>query len=149
MIQIEENVNPIRQDYLSGMSFASIGEKYMIDPRTAKRYALKNLPLEYLDNRPFSSVLDPFKEQIDKWLLNGRIFASTIHDRLIEQGCECGYTIVNDYVRRKIEEYEKAGIYETCMPVNRKKVKLRQCEKVVEEKRILTQRSERKNDYGR
>ena len=93
------------------MSFTAIGEKYSIDPRTAKRYALNNLPLEYLDKRPFTSVLDPYKSLIDLWLLNGRIFATTIHDRLIEQGCKCSYTIVNDYVNKKIAEYEKTGIY--------------------------------------
>ena len=37
-------------------------------------------------------------------------FAKTIHDRLIEQGCKCGYTIVNDYVRKKIQK-EASGIY--------------------------------------
>lgn len=104
-------VHPIRQDYLSGMSYASLGQKYGVDPRTAKRYAQNNLPLEDLEQRPFSSVLDPYKAMIDQWLLNGRIFATIIHDRLIEQGCECGYTIVNDYVQKKICEYEKAGIY--------------------------------------
>ena len=108
---IDKVVYPIREDYLSGMSFSAIAEKYAIDPRTAKRYAINNLPLEHLDSRPFTSVLDPYKGLIDKWLLNGRIFATTIHDRLIEQGCICGYTIVNDYVRKKIIEYEKSGIY--------------------------------------
>ena len=114
MYMIENiHIHPIRQDYLSGMSFIAIGEKYGIDPRTAKRYALNNLPLDYLEIKPFPSVLDPYKDMIDQWLLNGRIFATTIHDRLIEQGCMCGYTIVNDYVRKKIDEYEKTGVYKT------------------------------------
>jgi hypothetical protein len=72
------------------------------------------LPLDHLDNRPFPSVLDPYKSLIDQWLLNGRIFATLIHDRLVEQGCECSYTIVNDYVRKKITEYEKTGVYKQC-----------------------------------
>jgi len=104
-------VHPIRKDYLSGMSFSAISEKYYIDPRTAKRYALNNLPLEDLDSRPFTSVLDPYKHLIDQWLLNGRLFATLVHDRLKEQGCVCGYTIVNDYVRKKVDEYEKSGVY--------------------------------------
>jgi len=108
---INKIIHQIRKDYLSGMSFSAIAEKYSIDPRTAKRYAINNIPLEYLENRPFSSVLDPYKHLIDQWLLNGRIFASLIHDRLKEKGCVCGYTIVNDYVRKKIDEYEKSGIY--------------------------------------
>jgi len=110
-----EIVQPIRQDYLSGMSYAAIGEKYEIDPRTAKRYAQNNIPLESLEQRPFASVLDPYKEMIDHWLLNGRIFATIIHDRLIEHGCNCGYTIVNDYVRKKITEFEASGVYKTSM----------------------------------
>ena len=108
---ISTTVHPIRHDYLSGMSFSAIGEKYLIDPRTAKRYALNNLPLEHLDSRPFSSVLDPYKSLVDNWLANGRIFATIIHDRLIERGCMCSYTTVNDYVRKKIDEYEKTGVY--------------------------------------
>jgi len=93
------------------MSFSAIGEKYLIDPRTAKRYALNNLPLEHLESRPFSTVLDPYKNLIDSWLVNGRVFATTIHDRLQELGCMCSYTTVNDYVRKKIDEYERSGIY--------------------------------------
>jgi len=111
VIGIKDIVYPIKRDYLSGMSFVAIGKKYKIDPRTAKRHAINNLPLEHLENRPFSSILDPYKEMIDQWLLNGRVFATTIHDRLTELGCTCGYTIVNDYVRTKIYEYEETGIY--------------------------------------
>ena len=132
MVEKEKNMHPIRQDYLSGMSFVAIGEKYAIDQRTAKRYAIHNLPLEHLDNRPFTSVLDPYKESIDFWLLKGRIFASIIHDRLIEQGCECGYTIVNDYVRSKIDEYEKAGIYKPY--IHKKKGEISYKDKIIAEK---------------
>lgn len=127
-----ELIQPIRQDFLNGMSFTAIGKKYSIDPRTAKRFVVNNLPLEELDKRPFSSVLDPYKDQIDLWLLNGPIFSRTIHDRLIECGCKCGYTIVNDYVRHKILEYEKSGIYK---PYNSKsRDKKNRYEKVLEEK---------------
>ncbi len=62
----KEIVQPIRQDFLNGMSYTAIASKYSIDPRTAKRYVINNLPLEELDKRPFSSVLDPFKDQIDR-----------------------------------------------------------------------------------
>jgi len=114
-----ETIHPIRRDWLSGMSYVALGEKYAIDQRTAKRYAMSNLPLEYLDNRPFSSVLNPYKASIDKWLLNGRIFSTVIHDRLIEQGCKCGYTTVNDYASKKMDEYERAGIYKDGAQVTR------------------------------
>ena len=107
------------------MSFSAIGVKYSIDPRTAKRYALNNLPLEHLENRPFSSVLDPYKCLIDNWLVNGRIFATLIHDRLIELGCLCSYTTVNDYVRKKIDEYEKSGIYQPPVHIRKSKAPLK------------------------
>ncbi len=126
---------PIKQDFLNGMSFTAIGRKHSIDPRTVKRYVVNNLPLEYLNKRPFSSLLDPYKEQIDNWLKNGSIFATTIHDRLIECGCKCGYTIVNDYVCKKILEYEKSGTYRTY----EKKPSVRKTfsEKVLEEKQKM------------
>ena len=132
MVAIGEIAHPIRQDWLSGMSFVAIGKKYFIDQRTAKRYALSNLPLEYLDSRPFSSVLDPYKASIDEWLLNDRLFATVIHDRLIEQGCRCGYTVVNDYVRMKIDEYQKAGVYQKDAQVKRDRTS--QQEKIMIEK---------------
>jgi hypothetical protein len=122
---ISTTIHPIRHDYLSGMSFSAIGEKYMIDPRTAKRYALNNLPLEHLESRPFSSVLDPYKDLIASWLANGRIFATTIRDRLIELGCMCSYTTVNDYVRKIVEEYERSGIYHTHINAKKPKTSLK------------------------
>jgi len=125
----------IRQDFLNGMSYTAISRKYSIDPRTAKRYAENNLPLEMLEKRPFTSVLDPYKDQIDRWLLNGPIFSTTIHDRLIECGCKCGYTIVNDYVRKKVREYEKSGIYKTYK--NKPRDKKPRLEKILEEKQKL------------
>lgn len=53
-------LQPIMRDFLNGMGFTAIGRKYSIDPRTAKRYFEINLPLEVLENRPFSCVLDSF-----------------------------------------------------------------------------------------
>jgi hypothetical protein len=137
-MKIEDIVHPIRQDYLSGMSFTAIGVKYGVDPRTAKRYAIYNIPLEQLGNRQFNSVLDPYKTLIDEWLLNGSIFATIIHDRLIEQGCDCGYTIVNDYVRKKIDEYEKLNLYKKYN--YNKKDELSIDKKINEEKKLLHKR---------
>ena len=122
---ISTTIHPIRHDYLAGMSFSAIAEKYLIDPRTAKRYALNNLPLEHLESRPFSSVLDPYKSLIDDWLANGRIFATIIHDRLIELGCMCSYTTVNDYVRKKTDEYERSGMYHSHVHIKKSKTSLK------------------------
>jgi hypothetical protein len=113
-------IYPIRRDYLSGMSFAAIGRKYYIDQRTAKRYALQNLPMAAYEKRVFPSSLDPFKPKIDEWLRKEPMFASVIRDHLVEMGCICGYTIVNDYVRSKIQEYEDAGIYRGAKAAARK-----------------------------
>ncbi len=125
-------IHPIKQDFLNGMSYTSIGMKYSIDQRTAKRYVKNNLSLEELYKRPFTSVLDPYKDLINCWLLNGPIFSRTIHDRLIECGCKCGYTIVNDYVRLKMLEYEKSGIYKVYK--SKPRDKKNRLEKVLEEK---------------
>ena len=128
-------IHPIRHDYLSGMSFVGIGKKYDIDQRTAKRYALQNIPLEHLEQRPFTSVLDPYKTDIDKWLLDGLVFATTIHDRLIEKGCMCSYTIVNDYVRKKIDEYEKSGIYNEIKSKNKEIIPLEEKAQIEKKRR--------------
>ncbi len=106
-----EKTQSIRQDYLKGMTYKAISLKYQIDVRTAKRYVQLNLPLSDLEKRPFSSVLDPYKKQIDLWLSVEKTYASTVYDWLVSQGCNCGYTIVNKYVQEKIREYEEAGFY--------------------------------------
>jgi hypothetical protein len=54
-------IHPIRADYLSGMSYVAIGQKYGIDQRTAKRYAFHNLPMDNLQQRPFQSKMDDFR----------------------------------------------------------------------------------------
>ena len=45
----KEIPQPIRQDFLNGMSFTAIGRKYSIDPRTAKRHVINNLPFKVLE----------------------------------------------------------------------------------------------------
>jgi len=105
----------IKKDHLNGMSYAAIGRKYSIDQRTARRYVLLNLPLSDYEKRPFESKLDPYKETIDEWLSRGSAYAATIHRRLAEEGCECGYTIVNDYVRQRLREMSVPG--KSRMPV--------------------------------
>ena len=93
-------IHPIRLDRLNGMRYTQIAKKYRIDPRTAKRYAEKNLPLDELEHRPFPSVLDPYKPTIQRWLMLEPLPSRTIWNRLLVMGCRCGYTIVNDYVKK-------------------------------------------------
>jgi hypothetical protein len=107
----EQQVNPIKQDYVNGLTYRAIAEKYMIDARTARRYVELNLPMSDLEQRPFTSVLDPYKGRIDSWLSKERCYASVIYEWLALEGCRCGYGIVNRYVQEKIREYAKAGRY--------------------------------------
>lgn len=93
-------IHPIRRDRLTGMQYTQIAEKYRIDPRTAKRYAENNLPLDELEHRPFSSVLDPYKPAIHRWLAAEPLPARAVWNKLRAMGCLCGYTIVNDYVKK-------------------------------------------------
>lgn len=132
----KEMIQPIRQDYLDGMTYKAIAIKYQIDERTAKRYVQLNLPLSELEQRPFTSILDPYKPQIDVWLTTEKIYASTIYDWLISEGCNCGYTIVNKYVQEKIREHEDRGLY----PQSYKKVR-----KIQENKSVLMKSKEEKN----
>ena len=132
----KEMIQPIRQDYLDGMTYKAIAIKYQIDVRTAKRYVQLNLPLSELEQRPFTSILDPYKPKIDVWLTKEKIYASTIYDWLIAEGCDCGYTIVNKYVQEKIREFEDRGFYHQAY----KKVR-----KIQENKSVLMKSKEEKN----
>ena len=60
----------IRLDYLGGMTYRAIAEKYQIDQRTARRYVQNNLPLSEYEHRTYPSALDPYKPLIRKWLEN-------------------------------------------------------------------------------
>lgn len=132
----KEMIQPIRQEYLGGMTYKAIAIKYQIDVRTAKRYAQLNLPLSELEQRPFTSILDPYKLKINVWLSKEKIYASTIFDWLISEGCDCGYTLVNNYVQEKIREFEDKGFYRQ----SDKKVR-----KIQESKSVLTKSMEEIN----
>ena len=103
-------IHPIRLDRLSGMRYTQIARKYRIDPRTAKRYAEKNLPLDELEHRPFPSVLDPYKPTIQRGLALEPLPARTVWNRLLAMGCRCGYTIVNDYVKKARQSLTAAPV---------------------------------------
>ena len=101
----------LRRDYLRGMSYQAIAEKYRIDKRTAKRYVDKNLPFAEYEHRPYHSNLDPYKPAIDNWLSREPIFASTIHEWLVSRGYSGSYSIVNRYVQKVILANEARGVY--------------------------------------
>jgi hypothetical protein len=130
-----ERPEAIRLDYLNGMTYKAIAEKYGIDQRTAKRYVEKNLPLSEYEHRSYKSGLDPYKHLIWEWMKEGPIYASVIYDWLTEQGYRGSYSIVNRYIQSLVQENEKKGLYPSGM--RRKKVlpSLSMEEKIREEKK--------------
>ena len=76
--------NKIKQDYLNGMTYKSIAEKYHIDQRTAKRYVSENLLLSEYEHRSYTSALDLYKPIIRAWLSQGPVYASVIRNWILE-----------------------------------------------------------------
>lgn len=136
-----EHIHPIRIDYLRGMTFKAIAEKYQIDQRTAKRYAENNLPLEDLYHRPYSSSLDEYDDEIRFLLRDGPVYSREIYKHLRSLGYQGGYTVVNRKVQQIILENESAGLY----PKDQKRHRLPQemlslTERIREEKRHAADR---------
>ena len=107
----------IRNERKKGLSYTEIARKHHIDPRTAKKYAESDVRPVYTLTAPKSSKLDPYKHLIDMWLEEAPYSAVRIHEKLMEQGCDCKYTIVRQYVAtRKAALNEKATVRFETMP---------------------------------
>lgn len=107
----------IRNDRKKGLSYTEIAKKYHMDPRTAKKYAESDYKPTYQLSAPKPSKLDPYKHQIDLWLEEAPYSAVRIHEKLMEQGCDCKYTIVREYVSSKKQHLnEKATVRFETMP---------------------------------
>ena len=107
----------IRNDRLKGMSYAEIGRKHHIDPRTAKKYAESSTRPEYVLSEPKPSKLDPYKEMITTWLEEAPYSAERILEKIREHGFTGGHSIVREYVRGKKEQFdEKATVRFETMP---------------------------------
>ena len=91
----------IRNERKKGLSYTEIAKKYHIDPRTAKKYAESDTRPVYTLTARKPSKLDPYKHLIDMWLEEAPYSAVRIHEKLMEQGCDCKYTIVRKYVATK------------------------------------------------
>lgn len=101
----------IRNEHKKGLSYTEIARKHHIDPRTAKKYAESDVRPVYTLTAPKPSKLDPYKHLIDMWLEEAPYSAVRIHEKLMEQGCDCKYTIVRQYVAtRKAALNEKATV---------------------------------------
>lgn len=107
----------IRNERKKGLSYTEIARKHHIDPRTAKKYAESDVRPVYTLTAPKPSKLDPYKHLIDMWLEEVPYSAIRIHEKLMEQGCDCKYTIVRQYVAtRKAALNEKATVRFETMP---------------------------------
>lgn len=91
----------IRSEKQKGLTYTEIGRKHHIDPRTAKKYAESDSVPKYATRKKRSSKLDPHKDFIDMLLEEDNYSAALILEKLHERGCQCGYTIVKDYVSSK------------------------------------------------
>lgn len=107
----------IRNERKKGLSYTEIARKHHIDPRTAKKYAESDEKPVYTLTAPKPSKLDPYKHLIDMWLEEAPYSAVRIHEKLMEQGCDCKYTIVRQYVAtKKADLNEKATVRFETMP---------------------------------
>ena len=107
----------IRNERKKGLSYTEIARKHHIDPRTANKYAESASKPVYTLTAPKPSKLDPYKHLIDMWLEEAPYSAVRIHEKLMEQGCDCKYTIVRQYVAsRKADLNEKATVRFETMP---------------------------------
>ena len=107
----------IRNDKLKGMSYKGIGEKYHIDPRTAKKYAESPRKPEYMLTAPKPNKLDAYKQKIDLWLEEAPYSAVRILEKLQEDNFDGKYSIVKEYVRsKKMDLDEKATVRFETMP---------------------------------
>lgn len=107
----------VRNERKKGLSYTEIARKHHIDPRTAKKYAESDVRPVYTLTAPKPSKLDPYKHLIDMWLEKAPYSAVRIHEKLMEQGCDCKYTIVRQYVAtRKAALNEKATVRFETMP---------------------------------
>ena len=82
-----------------------------------KKYAESDSRPVYTLTAPKPSKLDPYKHLIDMWLEESPYSAVRIHEKLMEQVCDCKYTIVRQYVAtRKADLNEKAIVRFETMP---------------------------------
>lgn len=91
-------IRQLRLEWLQGMSYTDIARKYQVDPRTAKRYVMLNLPISELGKRN-KSKLDVWRREIEL-KLNENMSVAQICRELNAQGVCCAYTTINDYINK-------------------------------------------------
>ncbi len=88
------------QDYSQqqGLTAAQIARLLDLDPRTVGKW-MKTTCFTQRQSNARRSKLDPYKNQIVRWLESHAFSATQIFQRLKEIGYDGGYSIVKDYVR--------------------------------------------------
>lgn len=118
-----DQINSIRDLSQNGLSAAKIAETLSVDEKTVRKYLSEtDFSPRPPEKRVFPSKLDPYKEQIERWLeedkktwYKQRHTARRIHDRLGELHSEydCGYLLVQRYVKkRRAEEAARTATQE-------------------------------------
>jgi len=88
----------IHRLFNEGLSERRIAKGLLISRKSVAKYLETPNPERPLIVR--ASKLDPFKEEIDRFLkIDASVSAAVIHQRLAQQGLDGGITIVKDYLR--------------------------------------------------
>lgn len=98
----DNELNTLTREYQSGLTYKAIAEKHYIDQRTAKRYVQLNLSLEEYEHRPYSSILDPYKEQIRQAIEPGDYSVKEIFEDLKQKGYTGSYSLLYRFIREQL-----------------------------------------------
>ncbi len=89
-----------------GYSIRAIARKLGIHRRTVKRYLEgKDFPKYRTDTR--KSALEPYYQMIADWLASEDYLATKVHEMVIKQGYQGGYSTVQRYVREIKEQRDR------------------------------------------
>ncbi len=108
----------IRNDRLKGLSYTSIGKKYNIDRRTAKKYAESEKKPKYRYIKPRKKKIDEYIGYIEELLIQAPYSAVRIKERIEEHYKEnISYTSIQTHVKEiKATLNKKATVRFETMP---------------------------------
>ncbi len=115
-------INHIKDLARAGHTVSAIARQLNLDPKTVRKYIeKKDFSPRMQKTKRKSSILDPYRETIDQWLLDDQSrwqkqhhTAQRIHDRLQEHfpAYSCSYPTVVRYVRKKHQERQDLKYYQ-------------------------------------
>lgn len=103
----------MRQDYEAGLTAHAIGQRYCCDERTAMRCILNNVASHEIGKQLAPTILDPYKELIDRILHAEPAGAGDICRFIQALGYTGSERTVRNYVNPIKHEYETQGHYGT------------------------------------